>query len=512
MAFPTRIGGPYRRVRELAEGLLLVQDQAGTCRVAEVVQAPIPPLDLPPDPAWPALRELVGELAVQEALPGQPPAHATLDQAARLFRSLERLERASGGQLPRRGWSADLVQARDGSLALRALGLRHAAGGGALPEACAVLERLVGLGPEAPGLLWVAGRCHGGSYTTFADLAEALAHCLAPDPVRLEPVEDDPGPRRGRVAPPRRRPRHLVVALLLIAMAALGAWALGHGDRLPEMRAPAVYVGLADRLAMLDAATGRVRGTLPLDGPPLDLAAAPGGDRLFVLLAGRLLVLDTRTGRLRPGLDVEEGLDHLAAGPDGRLLLWGASGRLLLVRPGQVLRRERLLIEPPPVTATLGQVLVLGSRDRLRALRLPDLAARAEVRLPLAGPLLLDGDRLCVALRTGRTRILGVPGLEPGPDCPGGSLGVLAAEGRIWTVTAAGRLREVDPERGTVLHDLDVGEEVAGATLVRLPRGLGAWLPLADRPAVAVMDLDRGVRVGTLRTGRPLCFVRGGHP
>lgn len=505
MAFPA-IAGPYRLVRELADGLLLVLDEAGNPVVAETVRPPVP--RIPADPAVPRLLGLAGDLALQESVPGPRPEGARVESVVRLCRALERLHRATGGGLPRPGWAGDVVQGPDGGLRLRALGLRHRAGGDPIPEAVRLLGEAVG----SPGFLWVLGRCRSGSYSGFGELADALERSVAGEPVRLEPVLERPlPPPPATRAPRRRRVRHALPVLLLVLLAGLGAWLLGHRGRLPALRSPAVYAGTSTGVAMLDAATGALRGRLPLDAPPLDLAVTPEGDRLLVLLPGRLLVLDTARGVQRGLLEVEPGAARLVTAPGGRALLLAPPGRLLLVRTTDPVRRERLLIEPGPVTACLGRwTLYLGARGRLRALRLPDLALQAEVRLPLAGPMAVEDDRVYVALSTGSVAAFDGPTLRAGPVLPGGAMAVLTAPHRVWTVSGSGRLREFDPDRGTIRREAEVGEDVSSALLVPSHRGLHAWLPLAERPALAVVDLDRGVRTGTLRRTRPLCFANPG--
>ena len=121
-----------------------------------------------------------------------------------------------------------------------------------------------------------------------------------------------------------------IAALTLVVEVALAAWAS------PAPAGPKLYVGLFrdNAVAVVDTATNRVVGTIPVPKGPHGLVVTPDGRKLYVSSDGdsSVSVIDTASDRVVATVDVGANPHGLAMAPDGKLVLvsaWGSqSGRV----------------------------------------------------------------------------------------------------------------------------------------------------------------------------------------
>ena len=114
----------------------------------------------------------------------------------------------------------------------------------------------------------------------------------------------------------------LLAALTLAACASTSSHKAG----------PKLYVGLFkdSAVAVVDTATNRVVGTIPVPKGPHGLVVTPDGRKLYVSSDGdsSVSVIDTASDRVVATVDVGANPHGLAMAPDGKLVLvsaWGAN-------------------------------------------------------------------------------------------------------------------------------------------------------------------------------------------
>ena len=117
-----------------------------------------------------------------------------------------------------------------------------------------------------------------------------------------------------------------IAALTLMMEVALAAWAS------PAPAGPKLYVGLFkdNAVAVVDTATNRVVGTIPVPKGPHGLVVTPDGRKLYVSSDGdsSVSVIDTASDRVVATIDVGAKPHGLTMAPDGKLVLvsaWGAN-------------------------------------------------------------------------------------------------------------------------------------------------------------------------------------------
>jgi len=117
-----------------------------------------------------------------------------------------------------------------------------------------------------------------------------------------------------------------IAALTLMMEVAVAAWA----SLAPA--GPKLYVGLFkdNAVAVVDTATNRVVGTIPVPKGPHGLVVTPDGRKLYVSSDGdsSVSVIDTASDRVVATVDVGANPHGLAMAPDGKLVLvsaWGAN-------------------------------------------------------------------------------------------------------------------------------------------------------------------------------------------
>jgi len=231
----------------------------------------------------------------------------------------------------------------------------------------------------------------------------------------------------------------------------------------------------ANLLALISPADGTVRATVPLRGPPADVAAAPGS--LWVAEAGAHQVV-----RINPKRRAVTATIPLGTAPS-RIIAGGGQVWVLDTVDHTVSRID-------PQADTVAQTIALGGQPS-------DL-------LLTAGSLWVadqgDGTVLRIDPATGRIQGITRTGGDPA--------GLAAADGAVWVATdRSGTLARIDARTGTLTSTTRVGD--APAVTGTGPAGLWVLDPL-DAAVSRVDPRDGAVTATVPLGGAPTAMTQSG--
>ena len=231
----------------------------------------------------------------------------------------------------------------------------------------------------------------------------------------------------------------------------------------------------ANLLALISPADGTVRATVPLRGPPADVAAAPGS--LWAAEAGahQVVSIDPKRRTVTATIPVGTAPSRIIA--DG--------GQVWVLDPA-----DRTVSRIDPQADTVAQTIALGGQPS-------DL-------LLTAGSLWVadqgDGTVLRIDPATGRTQGITRTGGDPA--------GLAAADGAVWVATdRSGTLARIDARTGTLTSTTRVGD--APAVTGAGPAGLWVLDPL-DATVSRVDPRDGAVTATVPLGGAPTAMVQSG--
>jgi YVTN family beta-propeller protein len=305
-----------------------------------------------------------------------------------------------------------------------------------------------------------------------------------------------------------------IAALTLAVEVALVAWAS------PSSAGPKLYVGLFrdNAIAVVDTATNRVLGTIPVPRGPHGLVVTPDGRKLYVASDGDSLVsvIDTASDRVVATVDVGPNPHGLAMAPDGKLVLvlaWGTNQAVFLDTG-----TDRVVGRVPvaqPHNGTIGadgrSAWVASQQQGATALVRIDIAGMKEAaRVPLdktprALDLTPDGSRLYFTVAgLAAVRVLDTATGQVAAEVPVGASphqAPVAADGR-WALVAVqgpGELAVIDTATNTVAATIPVGKTPHWVTLSS--DGAMAYVSNEVSNDVSVVDLVRRAVVATIPVG-----------
>jgi ABC-type transport system substrate-binding protein/DNA-binding SARP family transcriptional activator/DNA-binding beta-propeller fold protein YncE len=273
-------------------------------------------------------------------------------------------------------------------------------------------------------------------------------------------------------AHPGRRRRTWRAGLALGAVAALAVLAV----LVPLLRHAAAAMPVnANLLALISPADGTVRATVPLLGPPADVAAAPGSLWVAEADAHQVVRINPKRRAVTATIPVGTAPSRIIAG----------GGQVWVLDPA-----DHTVSRIDPQADTVAQTIALGGKPS-------DL-------LLTAGSLWVadqgDGTVLRIDPATGRTQGITRTGGDPA--------GLAAADGAVWVATdRSGTLARIDARTGTLTSTTRVGD--APAVTGTGPAGLWVLDPL-DATVSRVDPRDGTVTATVPLGGAPTAMVQSG--
>lgn len=276
----------------------------------------------------------------------------------------------------------------------------------------------------------------------------------------------------------------------------------------------------ADRLSVVDLATGEVRAETPLPGAPAPVAYDPDHARAYVIAAktGRLSVLD-EAGAVIGGADLPEGAFGIAVAPGGGVFVteW-YQGRLLRLDADL---RELWSVptgKAPAGVASDGALVATADRDddsvSIYDAETGALRARVKVGKHPYAVAFHDGRLWTADVQSDTVSVIDPVAGQLLGQVPTGShpYGVAFAGGRGFvTDQYAGTVTVFDPGTLAVITRLETGDYPEG--IAALPDGSGVvvahwdsntlvWIDAASLAVTHEIELPDGPRAFGAFTGR----------
>jgi len=282
-----------------------------------------------------------------------------------------------------------------------------------------------------------------------------------------------PGEGYSEAAEHAGRGRHTRWAGLALAAAAVLA-VLAVLVPLPRHATATMPVN-ANLLALISPADGTVRATVPLRGPPADVAAAPGSLWAAEAAAHQVVRIDTKRRAVTATIPVGTAPSRIIVG----------GGQVWVLDPA-----DRTVSRIDPQADTVAQTIALDGQPS-------DL-------LLTAGSLWVadqgDGTVLRIDPATGRTQGITRTGGDPAS--------LTTADGAVWVATdRSGTLARIDARTGTLTGTTRVGD--APAVTGAGPAGLWVLDPL-DATVSRVDPRDGAIAATVPLGGAPTAMVQSG--
>lgn len=337
----------------------------------------------------------------------------------------------------------------------------------------------------------------------------------------LRELEGEPAKATGRPAPasvgvptseithPRpagRRRAALAAALVLMTVASLLVW----GSR----RSPA-SVSLdqlpTDALGVVDEASGRVVGSVPLPAAPTAMVSGSGALWMSNFQAGSVDEIDPATQTVRQTIAVGAGPSGMAAGAGAIWVADTLDGTVTRIDP--LSRRvvhtiTGVGLRPGPLAFGAGHVWVAGTLSATLA-EIDPASQRVVHTIPLdasASAIAFGGGQVWVATPAG-----GLQGVDPTSlkvitnvlNVGLGANSVAYADGAVWVAnTLDGTVSRIDPQRETVTDKIPVGQGPLGlaatAEGVWVTSGLGGSMSWIDGSSESVRTIPLGNHPGAI--------------
>ncbi|MDT8914723.1 YncE family protein [Amycolatopsis sp. PS_44_ISF1] len=258
----------------------------------------------------------------------------------------------------------------------------------------------------------------------------------------------------------------------------------------PVTHLVAVGVRNPDRLAVLDAATGRTTASVPLPGHLRHLQlAAPGGPVLVPdENSNRLLSIDLPSGRVTGEIPTGSSPHDATRAANGRVFAANENGRSVAVVEGGKLVHTFTDVTQPAGLAAVGNLVGLVD-VRQNDLSVYDAATLTRVaRLPAGG-----GPTHVVADRRGHFAVIDTRGgavLTYDPAAPAHALGRLDLPGTPYGVA-------YDANRDRLWVTLTARNQLVGIDLSGAEPRVVATFPTVRQPNTVAVDPATGVRYVT---------------
>ncbi|MBI3925137.1 MAG: protein kinase [Armatimonadetes bacterium] len=366
-------------------------------------------------------------------------------------------------------------------------------------------------------LAYTGARARDGSFPDF----QALSRSLQPGERTLLPAAP---PHRPELQPEpslletmlRRPLRRLIPELALVLAAVFGLWQGLRERPVEPFSGELVYVACEDALRVVDRDTKEELAAIRWSGSPEALAVAPEGERVFVSYRDQrsIQILEARTGRLLASAPVEHPVSELVVAASGtRLLAVSPAARLVTVleipQQGFDLRPIAYLAASSEEFGSLALPrhtpleLVLADAGRLTRYTMEPASQQAQRELGSTGPIAASPDGRTIAVQEGAEVLLldsdrlseqGRLALAPGEEL---STLYFSPDGEtLWLAGETGSLTAYAVQDRRVLHR----SWLAGPaeSIAQVEKNL--WIALPSRNSVVLLDLSRG----TLQSELPL--------
>jgi peptide/nickel transport system substrate-binding protein len=322
---------------------------------------------------------------------------------------------------------------------------------------------------------------------------------------RLAPAKPARGPAPLRLA--RRHPAvAVVVALALVAAVAIPATFALRGGGPGEL-----VVG--DALAMIDLATGKLDGSVPLESRPGDVAVGAGGVWVTLPDRGAVVRIDPETLTVRDTIPVGADPSGIAIGEGSIWVTNGGSASVSRISPETEEVVQTIDLPGGPVGIAVGQGGVWvanslgasvshidpGSGDILATIAVGD--APVDVAI--------DDRGVWVANSASGT----VSRIDPASDrevqtvpVGNGPRAIAAGPDGVWVANfLGGTVARIDPDTNAVAQAIPVGKAPAGLTLA----GGSVWVSDGSNGSVARIEPD-GAATTSTRLGSQANDIAGG--